>query len=155
MAEIGIMPLDERLSEEEIVELAAAMEELGAPRLPRSTDDAATTVADNVDDELLAEFLDRLEAHDIACDIYLPVEFDGCIDVSDVRVGSAHALIDVLDEMRDELFTDDDDDEEEEDDDEEEDEEDLLEGKLRHVWKLFYTGAQNAVDRHLPLHVQS
>jgi hypothetical protein len=154
MAEIEIMPLDERLSEEEIVELAAAMEELGAPRLPRSNEDGAMTVTDNLDDDLLAEFVDLLEAHDMACDIYLPVEFEGCVEVSDVRVGSAHALIDVLDEMRDELFTDDDEDEEEDDDDEE-DEEDLREGKLRHLWKLLYTGAQTAIDRHLPMHVQS
>lgn len=153
MAEIEIMPLDERLSEEEIVELAAAMEELGAPRLPRSNEDGAMTVTDSLNDDLLAEFVDLLEAHDMACDIYLPVEFEGCVEVSDVRVGSAHALIDVLDEMRDELFTDED--EEEEEDDDEEDEEDLREGKLRHLWKLLYTGAQTAIDRHLPMHVHS
>ena len=155
MAEIEIMPLDERLSEEEIVELAAAMEELGAPRLPRSNEDGAMTVTDNLDDDLLAEFVDLLEAHDMACDIYLPVEFEGCVEVSDVRVGSAHALIDVLDEMRDELFADEDDDEEEEEDDDEEEEENLREGKLRHLWKLLYTGAKTAIDRHLPIHVQS
>jgi hypothetical protein len=160
MAEIEIMPLSERLSDDEIVELAGAMEKVGAPRLPAPTDDAATTVADGLDDDVLAEFLDRLEVHDLACEIYLPVEFDGRLEVADIRVGSAPALVDVLEEMRDALFADAEDDEDEdgeEDEDEEEEEDDraILDGKLRHVWKLMYNGAQAAIARHLPLHVQS
>jgi hypothetical protein len=153
MAEIEIGPLTERLSDEEIVELANGLEELGAPRLPKAADDSPVPVGDALDGDALAEFLDRLEAHDIACEIYLPVEFEGRIEVADMRVGSAMALVEVLDELRDELAIDEDADEEEED--ELDDEVAIQEAKLRHLWKLLYDGAQAAIDRHLPLHLQS
>ena len=159
MAEIEIMPLSERLSDEEIAELAAALEEAGAPRLPRESDEGSATVSDDIDDDLMTEFLDRLEAHDIACDIYLPIEFDGRVSVEDYDVGSAQALVDALDEMRDDLFTDTDEDEEDEDDDDldmvEEDEEEILQAKLRGLWKLMHAGAVAALERHLPLHVRA
>jgi hypothetical protein len=150
MAEIEIGPLGERLSDEEIVELASGLENLGAPRLPKASSDEAVPVGD-VEDDVLSEFLDRLEAHDAACEIYLPVEFEGRVEVGDVRVGSAVHLLEVLDEMKDELAIDEEEDEEEDDDEEEGDDEALLEPKLRLVWKLLFEGAQAAVDRHLPL----
>ena len=158
MAEIEIMPLGERLSDEEIVELTKAITELGSPKLPEGADDNSTTVADGIDDDVLTEFLDRLEAHDIACEIYLPVEFDGRCEVAQMRVGSAPQLVEVLEEMKDELFTDDEDaeeDEEAEELDDVEEEAAILEGKLRVVWKLLYAGAKAAIERNLPLHVQS
>lgn len=159
MAEIDIMPLSERLSDEEIAELAAALVEAGAPRLPRESDEGSVTVSDDIDDDLMTEFLDRLEAHDIACDIYLPIEFDGRVSVEDYDVGSAQALLDVLDELRDDLFDEGEDEDEEEDDDDldaiDEDEEAILQAKLRGVWKLMHAGAQAAIDRRLPLHVHS
>jgi len=98
--------------------------------------------------EPLTEFLDRLEAHDAACEIYLPVEFEGRIEVGEMRVGSAAALLEALEEMKDELAIDEDEDEEEE---EEVEFDDLLDAKLKHVWKLLYDGAQAAIDRHMAL----
>ena len=159
MAEIDIKPLDERLSEDEIVELSRAMDEHGAPRLPKVVDDHSQTVTEGLDDDVLTEFLDRLEVHDLACDIYLPVEFEGRLEVADVRVGSANALVDVLEEMRDELFADADEDEDEEEEEEIDEDEDedaaLLEGKLRLVWKLLFAGATAAIERHMPLHIHT
>ena len=35
--------------------------------------------------------------------VYLPVEFEGRIEVAGMRVGSATTLLEVLDEMKDEL----------------------------------------------------
>lgn len=154
MAEIEIMPLSDRLSDDEVVELAAAMEELGAPRIPKATDDAAVTVAEGLDDEALAEFLDQLDAHDLACEIYMPMEFDGRAEVAGLRVGSAAVLLDVLEELKDELGIGADE-EPDEDDDDLVDDDDLLAGKLKQIWKLFYDAAVTAMDRHLPMHVQS
>jgi hypothetical protein len=152
MAEIEIGPLGERLSDEEIVELANGLEQLGAPRLPKAASDEVAPVGE-VEDEVLSEFLDRLEAHDVACEIYLPVEFDGRVEVATYRVGSAAHLLEVLEEIKDELSIDEEEDEEEEDEDEDEayEEDALLEPKLRHVWKLLFEGATAAMDRHLPL----
>lgn len=152
MAEIEIMPLGERLSDDDIADLKSAIEEMGARHLPKGHEDAAVTVSDSLDEDVLAEFLDRLEVHDMACEVYLPVEFDGRVEVANLRVGSAALLLEVLDEMRDELFSDEDDDEEYAE--EEEEDTNLVEGKLRHMWHVFYSGAQAAIDRRLPMHVQ-
>ena len=153
MAEIEIGPLSDHLSDEEIAELSGALEDFGIPRLPRSDDAAAATIAEGVDGDLVTEFLDRLEAHDVACEIYLPVEFDGRVEVSDMRVGSAATLLDILEEMKEDLDIED----AAEGEDGEEDyggDVELILKQLRHVWKLFHTAAQTALDRRLPLHVR-
>ncbi len=153
MAEIEIGPLTDRLSEEEINELRGALERLGAPALPQSDESHARPVGD-VDDEVLTEVLDRLEAHDAACEVYLPVEFDGRVEVADLRVGSAMQLLEVLDEIKDDLAIADDDDEEEVD---EEDDEygEVLQSQLRECWRAFYAGCNATLERHLPLHVKA
>jgi hypothetical protein len=153
MAEIEIGPLSDRLSDEEIAELAGSLEKVGAPQLPRAQDDATVTVGDGLDDDALLEFLDRLDAHDLACEIYLPVDFDGRVEVADLRVGSASLLLEALEELKDELAIEENLDDEEEEEFEE-DEESLMDAKLRHLWKVFYDGATLAMERHLPLHVQ-
>ena len=81
-----------------------------------------------MDDSALSEFMDRLEGHDIAADIYLPVEFEGIVEVAGLRVGSLPLLLEVLDELKDEL-----DDEEEEAEDEEsyDDDQKILAQQLR------------------------
>jgi hypothetical protein len=154
MADIEIMPLGDRLDDEEIAELAGALEKLGAPQLPKASEELATTVTEGLDDDVLSEFLDRLEAHDAACDIYLPIEFDGRVEIGKVRVGSAPALLDLLEEMRDEIFADEDEDDLEEDDDYDEDAE-ILEVQLRRVWKVLHDAVSMAVERRLPLHIES
>ena len=152
MAEIEIAPLSDRLDDEQIADLVGGLEGLGAPRLPKAAEDASYTLGDAVDDDALSEFLDRLEAHDMACEIYLPVEFEGRVEVADLRVGSAASLLEVLEELKDELSIDDDEDFDEDDYD---DEETLFEARIRHVWKLFADGAQMSIDRKLPLHLTS
>jgi hypothetical protein len=162
MAEIEIGPLSDRLADDEIAELAGKLEKLGAPRLPADDDSAAASVATDVDGTILTEFMDRLEAHDIACEIYLPMDFEGRVEVGDHRVGSAAVLVEVLEEMKDELAPEDeeeeyDDDEEEYDEEEEEDDDyeemNLIEAKIKRLWKVLYDGAQTALDRRLPFYV--
>jgi hypothetical protein len=150
MADIEIGPLTQRLSDDEIAELAGQLERHGAPRMPSAGDDSPVTIADAVDEDALEEFYDRLESHDIAAEIFLPMEFDGRVEVAELRVGSAVVLLEALEELRDELSIDD---EQLDEDDEDDEDDDVIESKLRHVWKLFYDGVQTALDRHLPLHV--
>src|SRR5215813_11171468 len=153
MAEIEIAQLGDRLSDEEIVQLAGALEELGAPALPKSDDGTALSMGD-IDDDVLTEFLDRLDAHDLAAEIYLPMEFDGVVEVAGMRVASAVNLIDVLDEMKDELSVEEEEDEDEEDDDDDEmSDADILAGQLKMCWRMFYDSAHTAVEKHLPMHV--
>jgi hypothetical protein len=169
MADIEIGSLSDRLTDDEVVEVTRALQKAGAPKLPKADESLAFTVAKGVDDHVVTEFLDRLEASDIGCDIYVPVEFDGTVKAAEVRVGSLHALLDVLEELKEDLMVDEeeeeeesfDDDEDYEDDDEDEEEEEeesalsLADKQLRRIWKLFYEGAREAIDRHLPLFVTS
>lgn len=152
MAEIEIGPLTDRLDDDQIAELAAQLEKVGAPQLPRGDESNQAAVGDGLDSNALSEFMDRLEGHDIAADIYLPIEFDGTFEVADLRVGSVLLLLEVLEELKDEL-----DDEEEELEDEEsyDDDQRILAQQLRQAWKLFYNGANAAIERHLPLHIRS
>jgi len=156
MAEIEIGPLTDRFSDDEIAEIARKMEKSGAPSLPRTDESQAAYVADDLDDDALTEFMDRLDAHDLAADVYLPVEFDGVIEIANFRVASLPALIDVLDEVRDELdLADEEDDDDEDGDDDDEDDNDATTAELRVIWRHIYDGAVAATERKLPLHVKS
>ncbi|MBI4510603.1 MAG: hypothetical protein HY698_13300 [Deltaproteobacteria bacterium] len=170
MANIEIRPLTDRLAEDEIADLHRALQAAGAPKLPKS-DEAGVMVARNIDDDVMAEFLDRLDASDMACDVYLPIELDGRIGAADLQVGSLAQLVEVLDEMRDDLSVGEDDEDEEEEEEHEEEEEyedeeeeelvdeeesdelELVEKQLRRLWKDFYQGAHMALERHLPMFV--
>jgi hypothetical protein len=154
MAEIEIGPLSDRLGEEEVAELCGALERLGVPPLPRSDESHASLVGD-IDDDVLSEFLDRLESHDAACEIYLPVEFDGRVEVAEIRVGSAAQLLEVLEEIKADLGIEEEDDEEDEDDDGDDDYGAVLQGQLRECWRTFYAGCNATLERHLPLHVKA
>ena len=153
MAEIEIAPLSERLSDDELAELAGHLEKLGVARLPKEDDSASLGAGDHVEDSVLDEFFDRLEAHDAAAEIYLPIEFEGTVEVSEMRVASLSALADALEEMKDELGIEAED--EEEDDEEEEDDDRLIDEQLREVWRMFHGNVQSAIERKLALHVKS
>jgi hypothetical protein len=153
MAEIEIGPLTDRFSDEEIAELASHLERVGAPQLPKGDESHQTSLGEGLDNTALSEFMDRLEGHDAAADVYLPVEFDGVFEVAELRIGSLPVLLEILEELKDEL----DEEEEEEEEDEEtyDDDQKILAQQLRQAWKLFYNGATGATERHLPLHVKS
>ncbi|HMC94811.1 MAG TPA: hypothetical protein VKO16_08585, partial [Polyangia bacterium] len=109
-----------------------------------------------ISEEALTEFLDRLDAHDLGAEIYVPLEFEGRVTIGDFRVASSQALLDVLEEMREELSVDADEkeDEDEEDDAEDEDEGTVIEAQLRHIWHLVADGATESIEKNLPLHLQ-
>jgi hypothetical protein len=152
MAEIEIGPLTDRLSDEEIAELAAQLERHGAPQLPKGDDKESASVGEGLDDNVLSEFFDRLESQDAAAEIYLPIDLEDNFEVGGMRVASLTHLIEVLDELKDEL---DSEEEELDEDDTPDDDQKILQEQLREAWKLFYAGAQAAVERHMPLHVKS
>lgn len=160
MAEIELAPLSHRLDEDEVKLLTKRLKDLGVTEFDRGEDQSNHTIAARISEDALTEFLDRLDAHDVGAEIYLPVEFDGRVNVGDYRVASTQALSDVLEEMKEELGVDEEDeDEDEEDEDEEEamDDEDegtVIEAQLRHIWQLVADGAAESLDKGLPLHLQ-
>jgi hypothetical protein len=157
MAEIELAPLSHRLDDDEMKTLLRLLEEAGAPKIAKHDEHSAHTIAARLSEEALTEFLDRLDAHDIGAEIYLPIEFEGRVTVGEYRVASSQLLLDVLEEMREELDVDaeeEDEDEEEEEDDAEEDEGTVIEAQLRHIWHLVADGATESIEKNLPLHLQ-
>jgi hypothetical protein len=156
MAEIELAPLSHRLDEDEMRTLAKLLLEAGAPPFDKSDEHASHTIAARISEEALTEFLDRLDAHDLGAEIYVPLEFEGRVTIGDFRVASSQALLDVLEEMREELSVDADEkeDEDEEDDAEDEDEGTVIEAQLRHIWHLVADGATESIEKNLPLHLQ-
>lgn len=175
MASLELTPLSEHLDDDEIEALMGALSETGAGPL-HMDDEGDPIVIDNaLDDDIFADFLDRLEANEASCDIYVPSEFEDAVEVAGHKVGSAHALMLVLESMREDFFVEDgdDDDELEEDEvasnfddmDEEEDETvydtggasaiELKDEELRKMWRQMYRGAKSAVARKLALFVHT
>ena len=157
MAEIELAPLSHRLDDDETKTLVRLLEEAGAPRIAKHDEHSAHTIAARLSEEALTECLDRLDAHDIGAEIYLPIEFEGRVVVGDYRVASSQLLLDVLEEMREELNVDaeeEEEDEEDEEDDAEEDEGTVIEAQLRHIWHLVADGATESIEKNLPLHLQ-
>lgn len=128
MAEIELAPLSHRLDDEEMKTLSRLLEEIGSPLPSRTDEHVSHTIAARLSEDALTEFLDRLDAHDLGAEIYVPIEFEGRVTVGDYRVASTQALLEILEEMREELDVDAEQDEED-DEEEEEDEDDDDDGE--------------------------
>src|SRR5262245_167037 len=103
MGRIQLAPLTERLENGEIDEIRKSLKERGAGRIPDEDESETRPLADGLDEDILRTFLDQLDDHDIACEIYLPVEFEGRFEIGDIQVGSAHELLGLLEELKDEF----------------------------------------------------
>jgi len=159
MSEIELAPLSETLDDDELRTLQKLLEQAGV-RLSVGDDHARHKIATRLDEDAMTEFLDRLEAHDMAADIYVPLEFEGRLHVGDYRVASANLLVDVLEEMKDELAVEEDKEEyedeeaEEEEDDEEEEDTTVIEAQLKHIWQLVADACNESVEKNVPLHLR-
>lgn len=157
MAELDVSNLADRLSEEELeVAMRKLRRHLGEPdfELPRGDGSVAGTHTDGLDDGALQELLDRLDAEDLGCDFFVPADFAGKVEFDDYSIGSLPALMEVLEEMMDDLGIEDPDAEVEDPDEDEFDSEmELLQARLRHLWRALYGAAQAAQDANLTLSV--
>ena len=151
MAELRLLPLEDMLGPAEIDKLLTLLVDLGIHELPDGDD--VIDLDDSMSDEQLTDFLDRLEAHDVACDIYLPVEFEGNVDVGDQNIGSAFTLAEALEELREELDIDAEELEDDVDPDEDESNLELMDRQLSAAWHAFARAANACVSRQVPLHV--
>ncbi len=159
MSAIELAPISDRLDEEDLKTLRRLLEQAGA-KLPEMDDHTTQTFAKRLSEEAMTEFLDRLDARDIAADIYLPLEFEGPLTVGDYRVASAHALQETLEEMKEELaieeddYEEDDDDGDEDEDDEELDEGSVIEAQMRNIWQLVSDACSESIEKNAPLHLR-
>ena len=146
MAELRLLALSEALSADQIAELRSKLLDFGVQQLQDGED--ALDLEEPLSEDQLTDFMDRLEAHDIAADIYLPVEFEGRVNIGDQTFGSVHILAEALDEIREELDID-----QEDDDDDDEVDLEVIEEQLSHAWRVFTKAANASVDRQVPIHV--
>ena len=154
MANVEVGTLNDHLTDEEVEELVAAIDRADIGTLPEGDDTGAGTVFSGIDEDAMTEFMDRLETHELAGDVFVPLEFDGLVEAGEIRAGSLSALVDVLEEMAEDLEIEDPDDADDIDDEEElayASEIEMLEGRLRHIWKALYEGAHQALDHNLCL----
>jgi hypothetical protein len=152
MPELRLIPLEETLTKVQLSALERQLKESGVDQVPLGQD-ADVDLEEALTEEQLTDFMDRLDARDLACDLYLPVEFDGRIDVGDTGVGSAYTLLEVLEELREELDIDEEEDEDEDEEEEEIDLDDAIEEQLRATWRTFLRAANTCIEKQVPLHV--
>lgn len=158
MASIDVARVTDRLGDDEVEALVAALREhLGEPdaSLPNGDESAARVLLGGLDETVLDEFMDRLESNDLGCDLYIAVEFEGKIDVGDFTVGSLPTLMDALEEMQEDLDIEDPDAEVDDDLDADDFESDLelVEAEHRNVWRALFQGASEAIDADLALRI--
>ena len=148
MAELRLIPLEEVFGDDIFKKIMRELGELGVEELPAGDDEA--DLDESLSEDQLTDFLDRLDAHDLACDLYLPVEFEGVVEVGDQTIGSAYALLDALEELRDELDI-----ENDGGDDDDEVDMEVIEEQLRFSWQVFLRSANTCIERQVPLHIIS
>jgi hypothetical protein len=156
MSAIELAPLSDRLDEDEIKSLAKLLAQAGA-KLPAMDEHTTQTFAKRLSEEAMTEFIDRLDAHDIAAEIYLPVEFEGPLSIGELRVASAYSLQETLEEMKEELAIEDDDfdeDDEDDEDSEELDEGSVIEAQMRNIWQLVSDACSESIEKTFPLHLR-
>lgn len=148
MPNLKLIPLSETLSQRELQVLRRLLSEHGIDELPDGDD--AHDIDDSLGEDQLTDFMDKLDALDVACDVYLPADFDGLLEVGERTFGSASALLEALEELRDELDIDED--ESDLGPDEEVDLE-MIDEQLNYAWHVFSRAASACVARGTPLHV--
>ena len=156
MAEIELGTLPDRLDDDEVELVVGKLRDhLGEPdfELPEGDKSASGNVIDGIDEDLLAEFLDRLDTSDLGCEFYVPAEFEGKLDCTDFCVGSVYSLIEVLEELMDDLDIEDVDEDisDSMDEDDYASDLELLQARLRTLWRAFYDAAGEAIDAELTL----
>ncbi len=172
MATLEIGPLSNFFEADEIAAIDSALgEHEAAPHV--DADDDAHLVEGNLDEDLLADFRDQLEANEASATVYLPSEFEDVFEAAGYQVGSSHALLAALANMRDDMGIDEDDDPDANADEDEDEEDvfdsstdtgigyeedgsaiDLKDEQMRHMWRAFHKGAQASIDRGLALLVK-
>ena len=170
MASLELGTLSQSLDDEdEVAQIVSGLSEADI-ELELDEDADPRLLERDLDDDLMADFLDQLDANDALCDVYVPTEFEDFVECGEYRVGSAQALLLVLDEMRDDIFEGEDDGGDGDEDDFSDDEGfgsdtgfasldapdsmELKDGHMRHFWKLMYEGAKTSVREQTCLFIK-
>jgi len=148
MAELKLISLSDSFSQQDLKKLYSELKSIDVT--VETTGEDSLDEDEIIEDDRLLDFFDRLDAHDIACDIYIPVEFDTTFEVGDRVIGSGYQLQDALEEISEELDLDN---RSPEDELQEEGEMDMIEAGLAESWASFSRSVGTSIDRGVPLHV--
>ena len=154
MPNIEVGALEDHLSDEELEEVQKRLEKADVGTLPEGDGAMGRSMLEGADEDALTELMDRLESHDLAANIYVPLEFEGRLEAGDLSVASLNSLVEALEELAEDLEIEDLDEPEEPEDEDElayASEMELLEGRVRHIWRAMYEGAQLAMEHDLCL----
>lgn len=171
MASVELGPLSQHLDNDEVAAIKKAVREAELAKI-EFDDEADSAVIDRaLDDDMFADFLDRLDANDASCDIYLPGDFEIVLDAAGYRVGSAQALLVILEDLKEEIFIEDEDEEEDEDADYDENTDDddddpysesatsnsmgLKDESMRQIWRVLYKAANAALGANVCIFVKT
>jgi len=174
MATLELTQLAEHLEPDEIEAVHRALRETGSAPLDEDEQAEPVLLDRAIDDDIFVDFADRLEANEASADVYLPSDFEDIIEVADYKIGSAHALLLVLESLREDFFVEDEDEEQEQaevvdeefesfDEDEDEpggmfgDDEpgtEMKDEQLRHIWKQMHRGAKLAIRQGLCMFIR-
>lgn len=170
MASLELAPLSEYLEPDELKAIQGVLRDAGHPA-PADDDHLEPMLVErDLDDDIFVDFMDRLEANEAAADIYVPADFEEIFEAADYKLGSAHALLLCLENLREDFFVEDEEEEAEEDDDADDefesfDEEEEAGGslgddapttemkdeQLRAIWRHMQRAAKLAIQRGLCL----
>jgi hypothetical protein len=178
MASLELSPLTEHLEDNEIEELKSHLTDADVASIDLDEEGDVIPIEQEFDDDVFIDFFDQLDANDVACDVYIPVEFEEVFEIGERKIGSAFSLLIVLASMKEDMFVDDEEAEQEEteeavedvddeleefDDYSDEDEEfaadddsssiEVKDEQMRQVWRSLNRGAKLAISRRLALFV--
>lgn len=153
MASIEVGPLSNNLDDDEIATLEEAFEDADID-LALDDDAEPRLLESDLDEDFFADFLDLLDANNCNCDIYVPGDFEDMVEVGGFRVGSAQTLLNVLDELRGDLFDGEIDDDEDGGDDDDTrfshasdgPSVDLKADYMRFLWKALHEAANHSLS---------
>jgi len=116
MAALELCPLSTHLEDPEIASIKSELRNADVANVELDEELDPAPLAQNYDDDVFVDFWDQIEANDVACDLYLPLEFEDVLEIDGRRVGSSHALLMVLANIKEDMFLDDEEEEDSEDD---------------------------------------
>ncbi len=173
MATLELNLLSEHLEPDEIHDIHKVLADAGAGPLDEDEKAEPQLLDRDLDDDDFDAFVDRLDANEASADIYLPTDFEDVLTIGERRVGSAHALLLVLDGLREDFAVDKDeaeadqeqlepdedfeplsDDEDEDFDDEYQQPIEIKDEQLRRIWHQLRRGANLAIQQGLCMFIR-
>ncbi len=161
MATIHIGPLEDHLEPEQIARVLVLLEDA---EIHETGVDGAESLTFELDENALAEIMDLVEANDAQAELYLPASFEEIHGNSPLRIGAIDHLLQILQDIAQDMFSES---EDAEDDDPYEEEEpeiefdreyqggNMREDHLRTNWQKLTQACKTALEESLAVFISA